>query len=438
MEADERDFSSTMQFSPAVEGTLETANQPATPEKFVPSAASAAASSAPAPARPPRKRGGLRTARVFLALFFLLGFFFSVLPVGRAAVRAGVLLPAFLSASEPLPLAVAGEPIRHTSQTISSNNGPVYIDIYAPSGAPPLFSGSREAIVDIPGVGDNRTDPQLINFSESMARTGIIVVNLTTPTLINFDLSPADSDAVVQTFKLALRQPGVDPQRVGIIGFSGGTVLACIAAADPRISAQVAFVTLFGTAFNIADVLRDYGRQAVVADGQTTHFKPYATAVKVFSDVFADTLPYADAQTMLGAFAPGAAPLSDPETAFTSPGAADAYHLLAGDDPAHVDQHLAGLSPAMQTLLQQLSPSNYLAHIRAPIYLLHDHNDPSIPFTESRDFDAALTRLGHAHDFAEFGIFNHTEISSGFGLIPALVDGSKLYRILFQVLLAHS
>lgn len=439
MGEDEQDPSSGLHISPATESTLAAASAPAAPEEAAPPAASAAASSAPIPARTRRKRRrGLRTARVFLALFFLLGFFFSVLPVGRAVVRAGVLLPAFLSASEPLPLQIAGEPIRHTSQTISSSNGPVYIDIYAPGGAPPLFSGSREAIVDIPGVGDNRTDPQLINFSESMARAGIVVVNLTTSALINFDLSPADSDAVVQTFKLALRQPDVDTQRIGIIGFSGGTILACLAAADPRISAQVAFITLFGTAFNIADVLRAYGRQAVVADGQTTHFKPYATAVKVFSTMFADTLPYDDAQTMLGAFAPGAAPLSDPETAFTSPGAADAYHLLAGDDPAHVDQHLAGLSPAMQTLLQQLSPSNYLAHIRAPVYLLHDHSDPAIPFTQSRDFDAALTRLGHAHDFAEFGIFNHTEVSSGFGLIPALVDGSKLYRILLQVLLAHS
>jgi len=139
----------------------------------------------------PLPRRGLWTGRVLLALGFLLGFCFSVLPAGRAAVRDAVLLPAFLSASEPPPLQIAGEPIRHTSQTISASNGQVFIDIYAPSAAPPPLSGSREAIVDIPGAGDNRTDPQLINFSESMARAGIVVVNLTTPALINLDLTPA-------------------------------------------------------------------------------------------------------------------------------------------------------------------------------------------------------------------------------------------------------
>src|SRR5689334_5573276 len=76
------------------------------------------------PARRPRsRRRGMGTARVILALVFLLGLFFSMVPVGRASLAATVLLPAFLSVSEPPPLQVAGEPIRHTSQTISSNSG---------------------------------------------------------------------------------------------------------------------------------------------------------------------------------------------------------------------------------------------------------------------------------------------------------------------------
>lgn len=411
----------------------------ATPENLAPPTAPISGAGAvfqPAPRR--KRRRGMGTARVLLALIFLLGLFFSTVPVGRAALRAVVLLPAFLSAAEPPPLKVAGEPIRHTSQTISSSSGPVSIDIYAPIAAPPAIPGSREALVDIPGVGDNRTDPQLINFSESMARAGIVVVNMTTPTLINFDLSPNDTDAVVQAYQLAARQPGVDPHRVGIIGFSGGTVLACLAAADARISRQVAFIALFGSAFNIADLLRDVGRGYVIADGQKIAYHPYSTAVQVLANVMADALPYDDAQTLLSAFGAGGSPISDPETAFTTPGAADAYHLLAEDDPTHVEQHLAALPPEMQTLIKQLSPSEYLRQIDTPIYLLHDHSDPSIPFTESRDFDAALTRLHHPHDFAEFGIFNHTEISSGFGLGPALVDGSKLARLLIELLLAQS
>src|SRR6266705_31534 len=36
--------------------------------------------------------------------------------------------------------------------------------------------GGREAIINVPGAGDNRTVPQLVNLSQSLAHEGIVVV----------------------------------------------------------------------------------------------------------------------------------------------------------------------------------------------------------------------------------------------------------------------
>jgi dienelactone hydrolase len=392
-----------------------------------------------APPTRKRKRGiGQWAARVTLAALLLLGFFLSAVPLGRAITRAAILIPGLLSVSEPTPLVVAGEEISHTSTTIYAQNGPVFLDVYAPTSAPPPVPGSREAVVMIPGVGDNRTDPQLINLSESLARAGIVAVNMTTPALIGFNLTPADTDAIVQAFLYAARLPGVNPAHVGIVGFSGGSVMACRAAADPRIRDQVAFITLFGTLFNATNVLRYFGQRAVTVDGQTQPFHPYATAMKVMSTIIAGTLPPAEGTKLLNALAPDGKPLQNPEQELPSPGAAAAYHLLAGDDPAHADANIAALSPAMKDLLTALSPSTFLDQIHTTVYLLHDHNDPAIPSVESRDFAAALAQKGHPHDFVEFGIFHHTEITNGFGLGPLLADGSQLYRILTKVALAGS
>ncbi|HEU5368607.1 MAG TPA: hypothetical protein VFU69_09090, partial [Ktedonobacterales bacterium] len=189
-----------------------------------------------------KRQWGKWPPRVLLALLFLLGFFLSVAPVGRALMRGAILLPGLLSATQSAPLLLAGEPIAHTQTIITAQTGPVFIDVYAPTDAPPPIPGKREAVVMIPGVGDNRTDQQLINLSESLARAGVVVVNMTTPDLINFDLLPSVEDAVVQAFKFAARQPGVDARSIGIVGFSGGSVLACLAAADARIRDQVAFI----------------------------------------------------------------------------------------------------------------------------------------------------------------------------------------------------
>ncbi len=399
---------------------------------------STAADHAPPKKTRRRRQPGKWIARVLLGLLALLGLFLSVIPAGRALVRGAILLPALLSATQPAPLALAGEPISHTQQTITSQTGQVFLDIYAPTTAPPPIPGVREAVVMIPGVGDNRSDPQLINLSESLARVGIVVVNLTDPILISFNLAPADSDSVVRTLQFAAHLPGVDPRRVGIVGFSGGSVLACLAAADPRIREQVAFIALFGTLYNATQVMRDFGLRSVVADGEKVPFHPYADPIVVMANLVAQTLPPDQSQLLIDGLTPGGTPLTDPDAELTAPGAAAAYHLIAGDEPNNVDQNIAALSPAVKQLLNELSPSSVITDIHCPVYLLHDHNDPSIPFTESRAFDAALTGLGHPHEYAELGIFHHTEVTSGFGLGPLLSDGSKLYRILTGVLLASS
>ena len=72
--------------------------------------------------------------------------------------------------------------------------------------------------------------------------------------------------------------------------------------------------------------------------------------------------------------------------------------------------------------------------MRAPIYLLHDRNDLYVPYTESRAFAAALTRLGHPHSYAEFSIFQHVEVKSGQGIGQTIHDGWSLYQILVATL----
>src|SRR5690348_2153092 len=65
--------------------------------------------------RPRRKRQwGKWPSRVLLALLFVLSFFLSVVPAGRALMRGAILLPGLLSATQPAPLLLAGEPIAHT------------------------------------------------------------------------------------------------------------------------------------------------------------------------------------------------------------------------------------------------------------------------------------------------------------------------------------
>src|SRR6185312_10042602 len=179
-------------------------------------------------------------ARGLLALGFLLSFYCSMFPQGRAAVRALTILPGILSASQPGWQQPVAQPVTHTQKTFSAANGTVFLDIYAPASAAPPVPGSRAGMLVITGVGDNRKEPQVINFSQTFARAGIVVMDVTTPGLLADRVDANDRDAVVQAFRMLQRWPSVGANRVGMFGISAGSALICLGAADARIRAQVA------------------------------------------------------------------------------------------------------------------------------------------------------------------------------------------------------
>lgn len=373
-------------------------------------------------------------ARAALIFIFVSGFFFSTIPPGRAATRALFILPALILASQPGLVTAGEDSVQHVRKTIQSNSGPVYLDVYEPTSPSPPIPGSREGLVFIPGVGDSRADPQLINFSQALARAGLVVMDITTPTLINYALSSDDSDAVVQAFKALSHWPGVGANRVGIIGLSASGALACFAAADPRIRDSVAFITLFGGYFNARTLLQAIGRRALDVDGHMQSWQPQYVPIQVLSDTIAPLLPPSEGPLLINALAPGGTPFTPADLAGLSPDTVAMYHLLAGDEPNQVDRNIAALSPPIQALLENLSPSRVINQIHAPIYLLHDRNDQFVPFTQSRAFAAALTRIHHPHDFAEFGIFQHVEVRSNLNVWQVAGDSAALFRILMETM----
>jgi acetyl esterase/lipase len=378
-------------------------------------------------------------ARALLVVLALLSATATLLPQGRAVTRGALLLPPVF-AGKPLGIyRVIGEPIAHRQLTIEAAAGPVYLDVWEPVAPPPPLPGARGGLLIIPGVGDERAEPQLVNLVTALAQAGEVVMAMTTPTLIAYDLAPDDRDAVVRTFDRLTRWPGVGADRVGIVGFSAGGPLACVSAVDARIRDRVRFIVQFGGYYDVRHLLGDIARQSLLVDGRAEPWQPQSVAQTVLANVLAHALPPAEGARLASAFAfQDAVTLEPGEVARLSPEGLAAYHLLAGDDPAHVDDNIATLQPRAGDLLDSLSPSAVVGQLRAPIYLLHDRADQYIPFTEARDFDAALNALGHRHDYIELTAFSHTEVRQGNPLGEVIGDGARLARILYDVLVVGS
>ncbi len=377
-------------------------------------------------------------ARLLLLFLCIASFVAALLPWGRAVTNTALIIPALLSTSEPPPLILSGDPIRHTQMTITSSSGPVYLDLYAPTTPVPLLSGTRRGILLIPGVGDNRMVPQLVNLAQSLAHMGIVTMAMTTQTLINYDISARDTDAVVQAFKALARVPGVGQHRIGMIAFSGATPLACFAAADSRIQDQVAYLVLFGGYYNAKSLLYTIGRRSMNLDGQEVPWQPAPVPIEVMTNIVTKYLPAADQALIQSALGPDGTPLTSDEITQLSPPARAAYQILTGSAPNKVDANIAMLPSALLADLYEISPRRVITQIHAPIFLLHDVSDPSIPVTQSIDFAHALAHLHHPYRFVELHIFNHVEVRSHLPFVQTLIDGEQLFSLLTQVLLTRS
>ena len=394
------------------------------------------------PAARPRRTSklGQRAAQVALALLLGAGCFLSLFPWGRALTRSTLLLPALISVSEPAPLVLAGDPVRFKRMTISSPIGPVFLDLYEPTTPPPPIPGGREAVITIVGAGDNRDVPQFINLARSFAQAGIVVLNVGTPTLFKYKVSAQDGEAVVQAFEFLEHLPGVDPHRIGIIPFSVGDLLACAGAADPRIRDRVAFIGSLGGYFDVNTLIRVVGMRAQVVNGQTQSWQPISTTLYTLATTVSSLFTPTENKLFQKAFpfATIAPPLSVQQLAQLSPPVAAFYHLLEGDEPVYVDRNLAALSPQFKALLAQLSPLSYIDQVRAPILLLHDRNDASIPFSQALEFAAALARIHHPYNFAAYSIFSHVQVRSNLSLSQLLGDGTKLLQAIYSIVLVGS
>ncbi len=197
-------------------------------------------------------------------------------------------------------------------------------------------------------------------------------------------------------------------------------------------------MTNFGGYFNTKNVLRAFGRRALNVDGTISPWQPTAVPIQVLTNVITKTLVQTEKEKIRQALAPGGADLTASDLAHFSPTGQAAYHLLKGDEPDRVEANIEALSAPIQAQLEELSPSRVVDQIRAPIFLLHDRNDTSIPFTESRDFAAALARINHPYQHVEFGIFDHVQVRSHLDTNQLLIDGSHLFTILSAMLFIGS
>ena len=349
------------------------------------------------------------------------------------AARTVLLMPAVFGDLPINPLAwVTPSPGRETFG-FDYPAGRVEGDVYTPG-----LAGRHGALLLILGARPIERDaPVVVRFAEALSRAGAVVMVPASSGLAEGRVTPEEVDAIVEEIVLLRGRADVDPTRVGILGFSVGGSLSVLAAADPRLAGQLAFVNTFGGYNDARDLLRAVGTRGLAYAGLDEAWAPHNLTLWVLARQLVDGLPPGADRDVLERIFLLEDDTARDDTWQLSPRADAMLALLDGSAPAEMERSLALLPEPTEERLRAVSPSLVLDRVHAPLFVMHDVADRFVPYTESRRLVARAPPTVIA-SFREFELFDHV-VPHDVSITPAFAAQVAeliytMYRVMLHVL----
>ena len=326
-------------------------------------------------------------------------------------VTTAIHTVAFAAQTLPSPVKIqpwlAAEPERRKVNFPRDDGTDGDADIYV------IPDGKRRAglLVFLGANAAGADDPEVINLGKALARAGFAVMYYWSPTMgQQARIDTGEITNLVAAFEHLSNQEYVDPQRVGLAGFSVGASFALVAAADPRIADDIAFVNAFGGYYDMLDLMVQIAAGRAVYDDKETPWEVDPLTRRVFDNMLADESD-SDAAVAL---------LAGVESV---PAARRLYRQLPDDFHQRVDS----ISPSQHV-------DQWSSH--TAMRVMHDRGDPLIPAGESRRLVNALRqqRPDVTAYYTETDIFRHVRPDADRDLKSLLKGAGQLYRHMYHII----
>lgn len=294
------------------------------------------------------------------------------------------------------------------------------------------------AILLVLGVNNvGRNHPVVARVAEGLARTGAAVLVPDSATLLEGRLEVGEIDGVVRAFETLVARPEVDPDRVGIAGFSVGGSLALLAARDPRIASDVRWVNAFGAYADAGTYLASVSAHAYRdADGTDVPWEPSPLAREIYLRFMLDQVADPDDRAALddamgSTILAGGRPSADPilRASLSTDGARTVHDLLAATGLDAATEAIAALPDASREFIDAISPIRHLDGLVADIFVMHETTDHHVPFVESRELVAALDTTTSVRGVSEFRLFDHVQPDN----LDLVAAAPELVKLLLHV-----
>ncbi len=253
-------------------------------------------------------------------------------------------------------------------------------DIYLP-----VTQGKSSFVILIPGFArEGAKDSRIINLAKTFASAGIGVAIPYSSTMQNKLFSAGDIDLIKDTFLYLQENHSVDPNRIGICGFSSGGSYALVAASDLR-SAPL-FILSIGGYYDLNGMIVQVLTEKALYKGVSRRWIPDISSKELVINILLEELNREGLEKQV------------------------LYERLSEYDT----RRYINLLPAQFSATSlALSPSNHVSGLDTKVFIMHDKNDLQIPVEESRKIRDSISAKLSVH-YSEFTFLDHVEPKSFF------------------------
>ncbi len=298
--------------------------------------------------------------------------------------------------------------------------------------------GKRRAalLVFLGANAAGRDDRDVVNFGNALARAGYVPMFSWSHTMgLQNNVDPAEVENLVWAFQHLHRQDYVDPARIGMAGFSVGGSFIMVAASDPRIRDDVAFVNAFGAYYDARDFFVQIASNTKRSDDAVEHWDVDRLTRRVFVNELIEVAPTEEERNILARRFVDNAEVTQAELDGLAGTADLSRRLLDGTDPQEAERLLNQMPLDFLEKLDGISPRNHLDNYRNRLLIMHDVGDQLIPVGESRRLVETLQSQGRQDmRYTETAIFEHVRPGADLQLWPLVKGASKLYLHMYGIL----
>ena len=298
--------------------------------------------------------------------------------------------------------------------------------------------GKRRAalLVFLGANAAGRDDTDVVNFGNALARAGYVPMFSWSPTMgLQNNVDPAEVENLVWAFRHLRTLDYVNPDRIGMAGFSVGGSFTMVAASDSRISDDVAFVNAFGAYYDARDFFIQIASNTKRSGDTLEHWDVDPLTRRVFTNELIEVAPTEEERNILARRYVDNAEVSQAELDGLAGTAGISRQLLDGAAPQEAERLLNQMPPDFLEKLDGISPRNHIDNFKNRLLIMHDVGDPLIPVGESRRLVETLRSQGRQDmRYTETEIFEHVRPGADLQLWPLVKGATKLYAHMYGIL----